>query len=53
MKGTVYFVDISNPEDPRTKDELLLPGNPDIVLVAHGSVYVPCGNAGLIKLPMR
>ena len=53
VKGKVYFVDISNPEDPRTKDELLLPGNPDIVLVAHGSVYVPCGNAGLIKLSMR
>ena len=52
IKGMVYFVDISDPESPRVKQELRLYGNPDIALVAFGSVYVPNGNGGLVKLPM-
>lgn len=52
IKGMVYFVDISDPESPRVKQELRLYGNPDIALVAFGSVYVPNGNGGLVKLPL-
>jgi hypothetical protein len=52
VKGMLYFADISDPESPRSKGEYQLPGNPDIVLVAFGSAYVPCGNAGLIRVPL-
>ena len=52
VKGKVYFFDISDPQSPRLKAEVNLLGNPDIALVAFGSVYVPNGNGGLVKLPM-
>ena len=52
VKGKVYFFDISDPQSPRLKEEVNLLGNPDIALVAFGSVYVPNGNGGLVKLPM-
>jgi len=46
------FADISDPRNPRSRGEVILPGNPDIALVAFGSIYIPSGNAGLLKLPM-
>ena len=52
VKGMLYFLDISDPERPRSKGELQMMGNPDIVLVANGSAYVPCGNAGLVRVPL-
>ena len=52
VKGKLYFQDISDPSAPRLTAELQLSGNPDIALVAFGSVYVPCGNAGLIRISL-
>ena len=52
VRGSVYFLDISDPVNPKHKNELALPGNPDIALVAFGSVYVPSGNGGLIRVPL-
>ena len=52
VRGSMYFLDISDPVNPKHKNELALPGNPDIALVAFGSVYVPSGNGGLIRVPL-
>ncbi len=52
VTGKMSYTNISDPETPREISNLQLPGNPDIALVAFGSIYIPAGNAGLIKLPM-
>lgn len=52
VTGMLYYLDISDPDTPVSKGEMKLPGNPDIALVANGAIYIPLGNAGLIKLPM-
>jgi hypothetical protein len=52
VKGMLYFLDISDPENPRSKGEIQLFGNPDIVLVAFGKVYIPAGNAGLVRMEL-
>jgi len=52
VSGMTCFADISDPRNPRSRGEVILPGNPDIALVAFGSIYIPSGNAGLLKLPM-
>jgi len=52
ITGKLYFLDISDPAAPYSKGEVTLSGNPDIALVAFDSVYVPAGNAGLIRIPL-
>jgi hypothetical protein len=52
VRGSVHFLDISDPTNPKARNEMLLPGNPDIAVVAFGGVYVPSGNAGLIRIPL-
>ena len=52
VTGKVCFANISDPGRPTSKGETFVAGNPDIAIVAFGAVYIPCGNAGLIRVPL-
>ena len=52
LSGKLFVTDISDLTSPSVRLELTLPGNPETALVQGGAIYVPLGNAGLVKIPM-
>ena len=52
LNGKLFVTDISILTRPSVQREVTLPGNPETALVHAGAIYVPLGNAGLVRIPM-